>query len=87
MAFGLGAGVYFAADSNSGSIYRLIREQARRGLSGRGLWTTAAVRIGINGVKVRKDWVYFRTAMGIQHPGLRRKPQGTPVKIEWPVRR
>jgi hypothetical protein len=89
---GTGNGVYFAADSNSGSIYR-VDIAARRGE----LWfkddaygPTAAVAVGINGIKVRKDWVYFSAParMGLYRIQVASdgKPQGMPVRIEEGLR-
>src|SRR5207248_5688260 len=58
---GLGAGIYFAADSNSGSIYRLdlASKRAEVWFKDEAYGPAASVSVGINGVKARKDWVYF----------------------------
>src|SRR5262249_39388166 len=58
---GTAGGVYFAADSNSGSIYRLDLPMKRAEVWFRddSYGPGAAGGVGISGVKARKDWVYF----------------------------
>jgi hypothetical protein len=89
---GNGNGVYYAADSNSGSIYRIDIAARKVELWFRddGFAPTAATGTGMNGIKVRSGWVYFSAPARI---GLYKiqissdgKPQGVPVKVEEGLR-
>jgi len=89
---GSGNGVYYAADSNSGSIYRIDVAARKVELWFRddGFAPTAATAMGVNGIKVRSGWVYFSAParMGLYKIQVSSdgKPQGVPVKVEGGLR-
>jgi hypothetical protein len=73
-------GIYFAADSNSGAVYRIDvdEKRAEAWFKHDGFGPTRSSAIGLDGIKVRDDWVYFSSAsaMGIYRIWL--APDGKP---------